>query len=103
MCLHCLSGNGLNLTLECLKLLMRRRDDDRIARRKPRFNLVMLDCCRTFKYEDEDIGRGAEELNYGFSNAHGTCIVYACAPNDKTSDGKSGDNNSMTPITYIIE
>ena len=70
--------------------LVRHRDDDRIARRKTRFNVVILDCCRRFIYEDTDIGRGAEDLNRTFRNASGTCMAYACTANDTASDGTGG-------------
>lgn len=67
--------------------LVRHCDDDRIAARKPRFNVVILDCCRRFKYEDPDIGRGAEDLNGKFRNGTGTCMAFACNANDDASDG----------------
>ena len=70
--------------------LVRHRDDDRIARKKTRFNVVILDCCRRFIYEDTDIGRGAEDLNWTFRNASGTCMAYACTANDTASDGTGG-------------
>lgn len=61
--------------------------------KRTKLNLFLLDCCRTFQYEDEARDTGEkivmkEKKSFNFDPADGTCISFATQPDSYASDGK---------------
>ncbi len=60
----------------------------RIMKKKPKAAIIILDCCREFKYQAKQRTMGNLESQKKFKNA--TVIAFSCEPNGTASDGING-------------
>ena len=77
---------------------------DDLEKKKTHLNLILLDCCREFRYEDlpragDDPIKDGDQQRFNLNVPKGTVIGHASAPGDKAYDGSKSDGTKGSGYT----
>ena len=77
---------------------------DDLREKKTHFNLILLDCCRSFHYVDicrggDDPIKDGDQQRFNLNVPKGTVIGHASAPGDKAYDGSKSDGTKGSGYT----